>query len=136
MIHEDLLNWARWVRARTHQGHCGSIEHRYRLRRLDDAPTGWGDWQITPPKLPTLPPTDIPLALEIERLMRHLPDRHRKALKLTYVYRIPWRLASQRLHLAYACWQEHLEAARQMLDNLRNFRKQRIRRPISVSGFG
>lgn len=115
-VHELLLNWSRWVRLRPHQGHCFSIEHRYKLRRVDDTVYGWGSWNTTPPSSP-LPAVDSLSALEVERVMRFLPRKHRLALKLEYVFRMPWKMACKRLSLPYNLWWEHLSQAQQMVAN-------------------
>lgn len=128
-----LRNWGRWVRDREIQGHCASIEHRYRPRwRPDSAPTGWGDW-LTTPVHGLLPSVDPLLALAVERTMRHVPTDHRRALKLHYVLRMPWRLSCKRLHLAYDCWEQFLCDAQYMVANLL---KQSTQKPLTNIHFG
>jgi hypothetical protein len=130
-IHERLVEWGRWVRLRPRQGHCFSIEHRYKLRRLDDTPYGWGSWLSTPPT-PPLPAVDALAALEVERTMRHIPKKHRIALKLEYVYRMPWRLICKRLSLPYDCWWVHLSEAQNMVANrLKGLTRQNLGRNLS-----
>jgi len=95
-----------------------SIEGRYRRHaRPDDTVYGWGAWQTTPPPQ-TLPAVDPFAALEVERCMRHLPRKHKLALKLNYVYRMSWKLCCKRLSLAYDMWGEHLSQAQAMVANL------------------
>ena len=114
-VHAALENWGRWVRVRQAQGHCASIEYRYRSKlRPDETPTGWGDWREAPP-VPPLPPVDTLQALEIERCMRHLPDGHRKALKLAYVYRMPSKLICLRLALNKLDYDRFMGDARAMV---------------------
>jgi hypothetical protein len=129
-IAELLVNWGRWVRVRQHQGHCLSIEHRYRRHaRPDDTPSGWNDWLSTPPPQ-TLPAVDVRAALEVERIMRHIPRRHRLALKLEYAMRMPWKVSCKRLSLPYQCWGEHLGEAQGMVAALlRRHEKARISGP-------
>jgi DNA-directed RNA polymerase specialized sigma24 family protein len=117
VIDELLKNWARWVRVHQRQGRCGSIEHRYKLRRGDDTPYGWGAWLTTPPQV-MLPQLDALAALEVEKTMRRLPRKHRQALKYEYVYRLPWKMSCKRLGLGYDRWGEHLSRAQQMVVNL------------------
>lgn len=113
-----LLNWGRWCRTAPISGHCASIEHRYRGKvRPDDTPTGWGDWNAAPP-LPPLPAVDSHAALRVERLMRHLPDGHRKALRLHYVSRMPIKLACLRLVIRRDMWGRFLGDAQRMVANL------------------
>ena len=117
-IEDILMNWARWVRVRQVQGHCASIEHRYRMKsRADSTPTGWGDWLITPPSRPALP-VDALSALAVERVMRLVPRGHRKALKLCYVFNMPNKLICLRLVIRLADWDRFLVDARCMVANL------------------
>ncbi|MCR4297560.1 MAG: hypothetical protein NUV75_02220 [Gallionella sp.] len=117
-IHSMLENWARWARGRAVQGHCASIEYRYRSKlRPDMTPTGWGDWIPVVP-LPILPPIDALQALEVERCMRHLPDGHRMALRLVYVDRMPRKMACLYLVIAFRDYERYLGDARCMIANL------------------
>ena len=113
-IHFLLQNWGRWVRLRPVQGHCRSIEHRFKFKRIDDTKDGWGAWETTPPPIP-LPAVDVLAALEVEKVMRWLPKKHRLALKLEYVYRMPWKLACKRLSMPYQGWWKHLSEAQGMV---------------------
>ena len=117
LVEAQLVNWGRWVRLRPVQGHCRSIEHRFKFKRIDDTKDGWGAWETTPPPIP-LPAIDLLAALEVERVMRFLPRKHRLALKLEYVYRMPWRLICKRLYMPYQGWWEHLSEAQNMVENL------------------
>lgn len=116
-IDEALQNWARWVRLRPHQGHCRSIEHRYKLRRIDDTRYGWGAWQTTP-VMPPLPEVDALAALEVERCMRFVPKGPRTALKFKYVLRAPRAWCCRRLVIPYDYWDTHIADAQQMVANL------------------
>ena len=114
-----LTNWARWLHSgRGGGGTCFSIEGRYRRKtRADDTPTGWGDWLSTPPGH-VLPPIDELAALRVERTMRHLPVKHRKALTLHFLHRVPERRICQRLGLRYVDWDGFLHDAMNMVENL------------------
>ena len=127
-----LTNWGRWARMRMRQGHCASIEWRYRMRwRPDNAPTGWGDWSGVP-AAPPLPPLDAIAALAVERVMRDVPSEHREALALHYVYRTDARFACRALAVRYADWERFLDDARSMCANrLRRQDKRRIVRENS-----
>jgi len=117
-IDAALENWARWVRVRQTQGHCASIEYRYRSKlRPDETPTGWGDW-LTASPIPPLPPVDTLQALTVERVMRFIPEGHRKALFLFYVVRSPYRICCKRLHLGYDRWERFIQDARGMVANV------------------
>ena len=124
-IHSLLQNWARWVRLRPVQGHCRSIEHRFKFKRIDDTKDGWGAWETTPPPIP-LPAVDVLAALEVEKVMRFLPRKHRLALRFEYVDRMPWKLACKRLSIGYDRWLRHLGRAQAMVENLTRARKTRI----------
>ena len=75
-IHQRLVNWGNWARDKVHYGHCMSIEHRYR------SPQCW-----YPPE-PRPPEPNLFEALDVERVMRFLPSKHREALVLRYVCRM------------------------------------------------
>ena len=126
-IYDRLIEWGRWVRVRQIQGHCASIEHRYRMRmRADGTPTGWGDWLVsTPPRL--MPAIDAIRALEVERCMRFVPEQHREALALCYVYQLQPIYAHRFLRVRYADYERFLGDACAMLANrLRKQKKERI----------
>ena len=110
-IERRLQEWARWVSVRRVPGHCRSIEFRYLHPR-------WRDDQLgEPPLPPPLPPVDTLAALDVERTMRFLPIKHRKALRLHYVYRRPWLECCQRLALRYDRWEGFIRDARLMCSN-------------------
>lgn len=122
-----LQNWARWARDRAIQGHCASIEWKYRKKlRPDMTQTGWGDWGEAPP-MPILPPIDALQALAVERVMRYLPEGHRRALVLFYVARLPYKGCCKRLHLAYDRWDRYLADAQAMVLNRFTFSENRYR---------
>ncbi len=114
-----LENWGRWARGRPTQGHCSSIEYRFNWKkRPDDTPTGWGDWHWTDKDAILRPqPIDDRLALTVERVMRWIPEGHRKALFLFYVARFPYRICCKRLHLGYDRWERFLFDAQLMVSN-------------------
>jgi hypothetical protein len=117
-IHERLIEWGRWVRLRPQQGHCASIEHRYRrVIKEGDTRTGWGDY-FTEPPLQLMTPIDEFRALEVEKIMRHLPAKHRLALALHYVDRTPFKRACKRLAIGYLTWDDLLGDAQRMVGNL------------------
>lgn len=115
-----LQNWARYVRGRKVQGHCASIEHRFNWKkRPDDTPTGWGDWHWSDKnRIAYEAPVDALQAIEVERTMRHLPDGHRKALRLAYVDRMPRKMVCLRLVIAYRDYDRYLDDARCMVSAL------------------
>lgn len=134
-IDARLREWGRWVRVRPQQGHCFSIEHLYRRNiREGDTPTGWVDWLTTPPQVPSNPPRAF-AALQVERTMRHLPGRHRRALKLHYVVRLPPRLCCRRLAIPYAGWEAFLDDSQSMVAALLTRQQSRRTVPPDVLTF-
>ena len=135
-IDDALQNWARWARDRAIQGHCASIEYRFRFRTTPDV-----DWREAPPVVP-LPPIDALEALEVERVMRHLPEGHRRALVLFYVVRIPYKGCCRLLHLGYDMWGKYLSDAQCMVaalftrHNGSDIRQTTIRQPAHAEYIG
>lgn len=124
-IDEALRNWARWVRVRPAQGRCASIEHRYRLRfRPDNAPTGWGDWSPSVPAQRPPEPIDSIAALAVERCMRAIPEQHRDAIILAYVYQCSAGYAARLLNIRYEDLDRFLDDACAMLKNILQFNKK------------
>ena len=95
-----------------------------RHSREDDTPTGWGDYLTAPVRLP-LPLIDDAAALRIERLMRHMPRRHRLALKFRYVYSLPDQICCRRLAVPRGGWVAFLCDAQEILRNLTNLHYRR-----------
>lgn len=72
-IHTRLEAWSRWVKVRPHGW---QIQPMFRNCR-----SNWRQWHQ-----PILKdPVNIPEALEIERVVSLLPDKHRTALRWCYV---------------------------------------------------
>jgi hypothetical protein len=113
-----LQNWARWCRSgHGGPGQCLSAEGRYRRVRIPgDTPTGWGDYLVTAPEAYE-GPIDILGALEVERVMRFLPAKHKTALQLHYIYRLPPRMICRRLGLGYRKLEAFLIVAALMVQN-------------------
>jgi hypothetical protein len=107
-IHARLTNWGHWARTRTHYGHCYSIEHQYR------SPQHWN-----PPEPRIV--VDVPEAMEVERVMRHIPRRHSVALACHFVWRLPQKACCQRVMLRFDLWDEFLGDAMHMVQNRLTF---------------
>jgi hypothetical protein len=103
-IHGYLTHWGRWVRSRASQGHCGSLEHRYR------SPQRW--------ESPTPRPEEInaTCAVLVETCMRVVPKGSRKLLKFRYVYLADLEWITKRLRLPD--YPQSLYTARQIVLNL------------------
>lgn len=105
-IHLRLCEWGRWGRLKPSYGHCASIEHRYR------SPQCW-----YPPEPRPVEP-NLWDALAVERTMRHLPPKHRKALVMRYIRLMKPEMVWQRLILRPYLLGLHMREARQMVGNL------------------
>jgi len=116
-IHDYLIHWGKWLKEHHPPGHCLSIEHRYRLKRLDDTPYGWGEWTTTPPKPPAMPPQEW-MALIVERQMRWVPEDARKLLAMKYYRRGSQTWICRKLRIKPYQWGDKLYAARQNVLNL------------------
>lgn len=122
-IHDRLVNWGKWARNKPQYGHCLSIEHRYR------SPQCW--W-------PEEPRNEIDLldALRVERVMRHLPDMHRAALRYKYVIGIGEQGICNRLRVKPYLWGFILSHAQLMVRNLLTsaLSKSRLTENLSRNG--
>jgi hypothetical protein len=108
-IHEFLLHWGRWLQAHPIQGHCASIEHRFR------SPQCWDERNPRPPE------PDLARAMLIEGLMRIVPRVTRKILKLKYVHRADPEFIARRLRFhvkPHERYEQELYTARQIVLNL------------------
>ena len=103
-IHIYLNEWGNWLRSRTIQGHCASIEHRYK------SPQCWDERNPRPIE------PDLSKAYLIERNMRIVPKGSRKLLKLKYVLRCDKDFITKRLRLRE--YEVSLYTARQIIKNL------------------
>lgn len=72
-IHSRLEDWARWVKVRPHGWQVAPMFRQYRSKA----------WQWEAPVVRAQ--LNIPEALEIERTVSALPDKHRTALRWCYV---------------------------------------------------
>jgi hypothetical protein len=117
-----LEEWGRWVVERRSPGQCGSLEKRFRRRsREDDTPTGHVDWGLNPVRTPP-PPMDPFRALEVERVMRHIPELHRKVLTLVYVFRFSRQIAVGRCGVPTKDGDDFFSDAQRMVVNAMRLR--------------
>lgn len=63
-------------------------------------------------------PIDALQALAVERVMRCLPEDHRRVLVLFYVARLPYRQICRILHRGYDMWDRFFGDAQRMVANL------------------
>lgn len=73
-IHEELENWARWVRVRPHGWQVSPMFRLYRSK-------AW-QWERPEPRIVA----DIPKAVEMEKAVSLLPSKHRQAVRWAYVF--------------------------------------------------
>jgi DNA-directed RNA polymerase specialized sigma24 family protein len=74
-IHQALENWARWVRVRPHGWQVSPMFAQYR--------SNWRQWHV--PEIRDA--VNIPEAVEMEKLVSQLPEKHRFAIRWNYVFR-------------------------------------------------
>jgi DNA-directed RNA polymerase specialized sigma24 family protein len=73
-IHERLEGWARWVKVRPHGWQCSPMFRQYRSKA----------WQWERPDVKAQ--TNIPEAVEMEKAVSLLPEKHREAIRFAYVW--------------------------------------------------
>lgn len=73
-IHARLEAWARWVRVRPHGWQVAPMFRQYRSH----------SWQWERPEVHAK--TNIPEALEMEKLVSLLPEKNREAIRWAYVW--------------------------------------------------
>ena len=105
-IHDFLCHWGRWLKSRGVQGHCASIEHRYR------SPQCWDERNPRPEE------PDVRRAELVEGLMRIVPRLSRRVLKLKYVHRGDAAFIAKRLRFPMEHYDTELYRARQIVLNL------------------
>lgn len=104
-IHEDLCNWSRWVRVRPHGW---QVQPMFRLYRSKN-------WQWERPV--SREQTNIPDAVEMEKAVSALPDKHRTAIRWAYVLQgHPARMARE-LGVSLQGLADLVSAGRTMLRN-------------------
>lgn len=73
-VHAKLESWARWVRVRPHGWQIAPMFRQYRSK-------AW-QWERPEPR----PSMNIPEAVEMEKAVSLLPEKHRTALRFAYVF--------------------------------------------------
>lgn len=103
-IHARLENWARWSRDRRPQGHCRSIEYRYKSTDV---------WQDSEPRTVF----DTLAALEVHKVVAAMPVLHRHLLHYWYIKSMPVKVIRMRLGLTRQAVVHELNKARRMASN-------------------
>ena len=104
-IHERLRNWSRWVVPRIGSG-VSPMLRGYRGHA----------WQWHTPEFRET--CDVLDAVVIEKIVAKLPERHRTALRWSYVYRCTPAIAARELALSCDGLYRHVRDARQMVMNM------------------
>lgn len=73
-IHGLLIQWARWVKPRSHGWHVSPMFKQYRSKA----------WQWHEPVVQS--PINVPEALEMEKAVSLLPEKERAAIRWYYYY--------------------------------------------------
>lgn len=104
-IHDELCNWARWVRVRPVGWQVSPMFRQYRSH-------AW-QWHAAPVRVEA----NIPSAVAMEKAVSLLPDKHRTAIRWSYVLQgHPARMARE-LAVSKQGLAELVVVARTMLRN-------------------
>jgi DNA-directed RNA polymerase specialized sigma24 family protein len=105
-IHGQLEQWARWVKVRPHGWQCSPMFRQYRSKA----------WQWARPE--PRPATNVPEAVAMEKAVSLLPEKHREAIRWSYVF--PGNPAAMARRLAVTPYglRELVNDARSMLKNV------------------
>jgi DNA-directed RNA polymerase specialized sigma24 family protein len=104
-VHARLEAWARWVRVRPHGWQTAPMFRQYRSK-------AW-QWERPDPK----PTTNTLEAVEMERAVSRLPEKHREAIRWAYVFAGSPIATARRLAVTKAGLLELIHAGRAMLGN-------------------
>jgi hypothetical protein len=108
-IDKRLDMWGGYWRSRRRTHFCGSIEHEYHIP--------WRQWHY-PELRAQLTRYDLADILQIEKIMRYMPQQHREALVRYYGYRQDPRKICNRLSIRYADFGRWMTHCRAMVINL------------------
>ena len=104
-IHARLEQWARWVRVRPHGWQTAPMFRQYRSKAFQ-----WHTPEIRP-QINTLE------AVEMEKAVSRLPEKHRDAIRYAYVWQGSPVAEARRLGVTKQGLMELIQAARTMLIN-------------------
>jgi DNA-directed RNA polymerase specialized sigma24 family protein len=104
-IHRRLEAWASWVRVRPHGWQVAPMFRQYRSK-------AW-QWERPEPK----PSVNIPEAVEMEKAVSMLPEKHREAIRWVYVWRDSPIATARRLAVTKQGLLDLIHAGRTMLVN-------------------
>lgn len=106
-IHMKLEQWARWVRVRPHGWQTAPMFRQYRSKAFQ-----WHTPEIRP-QINTLE------AVEMEKAVSRLPEKHRDAIRWAYVWQLSPVAEARRLGVTKQGLMELIQSARSMLNNRR-----------------
>ena len=104
-IHMKLEQWARWVRPRQHGWQTAPMFRQYRSK-------AW-QWERPEPRAAL----NLPEAMEMERAVSGLPDKHREAIRWAYVFPGSPSAIARKLGVNPRGLMDLVSAARTMLIN-------------------
>ena len=104
-IHRRLEAWARWVRVRPQGWQTSPMFRQYRSKA----------WQWERPTIPD--PVNVPEAVEMEKAVSQLPEKHREAVRWCYVFAGPPGAVARRLGVSKQGLQDLVSIGRTMLVN-------------------
>jgi DNA-directed RNA polymerase specialized sigma24 family protein len=104
-IHSRLEAWAAWVRVRPHGWQVAPM--------FRQAQSNWRQWHA--PEL--RPQPNIPEAIEMEKLVSLLPEKHRTAIRWSYVFPGNPAAMARKLAVSPEGLRELVNVARTMLRN-------------------
>lgn len=105
-IHARLEAWSRWVRVRPHGWQVAPMFRQYRSK-------AW-QWEMPDVKAQV----NIPDAVEMEKAVSQLPEKHREAIRFAYVWCDSPISTARRLRVTKAGLLELIHAGRAMLNNV------------------
>jgi DNA-directed RNA polymerase specialized sigma24 family protein len=104
-IHQQLEDWARWVKVRPHGWQVAPMFRQYRSKA----------WQWERPDLKAT--VNIPQAVEMEKAVSLLPEKHREAIRWVYVFSGSPVAMARRLAVTKEGLMELVHAGRTILKN-------------------
>lgn len=104
-VHRRLEAWSRWVRVRPHGWQVTPMFRQYRSK----------SWQWQRPEIRE--EVNIPEAVEMEKAVSLLPEKHRDAIRWAYVWVGPPGVISRHLGVSKQGLMELVQTARTMLGN-------------------
>lgn len=104
-VHARLESWARWVRVRPQGWQVAPMFRQYRSKAFQ--------WHT--PELK--PQTNIPEAVEMEKAVSLLPEKHREAIRFCYVFTGSPVAVARRLGVSKQGLMDLIAQGRTMLKN-------------------